>query len=170
MPNYRSVANGYVDSRLSDYDLSVLFKNLRYLRKDAYNDFSLIIEGHVAIETLRTAKAITGGSFKQWLEVNFDNGRGPLADIIREILYYLAGKQSYATVNTAVRINESLMESAAKQRSGTYASGNLTGSSDAFTKYGHLVEDYDLYRLMAGVGPSVVGRILLLIGGEVYYG
>lgn len=169
MPNYRLVANGYVDSALSDNDLNSLFKNLRYLRKDSYDDFEMIISGHVAVETLRIAKAIIGGSFKEWLEVNFNNGRGPLADIIREILYYLAGKQSFTTVVTATRIDENIMEASARQRRGSYSSSSASGHSDLFIKHGHTVQDYDLYRLMAGVGPGVVGRILLLIGGEAYY-
>ena len=170
MPDYRLINNGYVDASLSDQDLNGLFRNLRLLRTDAYNDFELVVKGYVAIETLSAAKRLTGGNFAQFLEMNFDAGRGPLANLIRDIVHYLNGKQGHLTIITGLRMEEHALEASARARSATYQSVSRTGTTEPFLKDGYSVEDYDLYRLAAGIGPAAVGRILLLLGGDNYYG
>jgi hypothetical protein len=170
MPEYRLINNGYVDASLSDQELSVLFRNLRMLRQDAYNDFEIVIKGYVAVETLRVAKRLTGNDFDQFLKLNFDNGNGPLANLVRDIVHYLNGKQGHQTVLTSIRMCEHVLEASARARSATYQATYRHGSSEPFLKDGYSVEDYDLYRLAAGIGPAAVGRIFLLLGGENYYG
>lgn len=169
MPEYRLISNGYVDASLSDQELTSLFKNLRYLRKDSYNDFELVIKGHVAEETLRDVRRLVGSSFEEWLKLNFDGGRGPLASLARDIVHYLNGKQHYSTVVSAVRIAEQTMMATAKTRQATYIPVRRSGTGEPFLKDGYTIQDYDLYRLAAGVGPAVLGRLFLLLGGDAYY-
>lgn len=169
MPEYRLIKNGYVEASLSDQELASLFKNLRLLRTDSYNDFEIVVKGYVAVETLREAKRITGGNFAHFLELNFDGGRGPLASLVRDIVHYLNGKQGHLTVLTAIRMQEHVLEASARARSATYQSGHRPGGNEPFLKDGYRIEDYDLYRLAAGIGPAAVGRILLLLGGENNY-
>lgn len=170
MPDYRLIKNGYVEASLSDQDLSESFRNLRLLRQDSYNDFEIVIKGYVAVETLREAKRLTGNNFAQFLEINFDGGRGPLANLIRDIVHYLNGKQGHQTILTSLRMEEHALEASARARSATYQTRHRPGTTEPFLKDGYRLEDYDLYRLAAGVGPAAVGRILLLLGGENYYG
>ena len=170
MPDYRLIKNGYVDASLSDQELSGLFRNLRLLRTDAYNDFEIVIKGYVAVETLRAAKRLTGNDFAQFLELNFDAGRGPLANLIRDIMHYLNGKQGHQTILTSLRMEEHALEASARARSVVYQVTHRAGTTAPFLKDGYSVEDYDLYRLAAGIGPAAVGRILLLLGGDNYYG
>lgn len=169
MPEYRLISNGYVDAGLSDQELTALFKNLRYLRKDSYNDFELVIKGHVAEETLRDARRLVGSSFEEWLKLNFDGGRGPLASVARDIVHYLNGKQHFSTVVSSIRIAEQIMVSAAKSRQATYTPVRRPGGGEPFLKDGYTIQDYDLYRLAAGIGPANLGRLFLLLGGDSYY-
>lgn len=169
MPDFRLISNGYVDATLSDQELTALFKNLRMLRKDSYNDFELLVKGHVAEETLREIQRLTGGSFAQWLEVNFDHGKGPISGVIRDVMHFLNNKQSHFTVNTSVRQAELSLAAAAKARSAAYSPNRRTGTGESFLRAGYKVEDYDLFRLMGAVGPALVGRLFLLVGGDTYY-
>lgn len=169
MPDYRLIKNGYVDASLSDQDLASLFRNIRLLRTDSYNDFEIVIKGYVAVETLREAKRLTGNNFAQFLELNFAGGRGPLANLVRDIVHYLNGKQGHQTVLTSIRMEEHALEAQARNRSAVYSPAHSPGAGEPFLKEGYRVEDYDLYRLAAGVGPAALGRIFLLLGGENYY-
>ena len=170
MPEYRITPNGYAHAALGDSDLGVIFKNLQCLRNDAYVDFDLIMKGAVTIETLREANFLTGRSFAQFLEVNFDSGKGPLASLVRDIVHYLNGRCGHQTIITSLNIEENKLRSLTKARHGTYTPAIRSGGGEAFLKDQDRVYDNDLYRLMAGVGAGVVGRILLLLGGDSYYG
>lgn len=170
MPDYRLIQNGYVDASLSDQELNGLFRNLRLLRTDSYNDFEVVIKGYVAVETLNAARRLTGNDFGQFLELNFDAGRGPLANVIRDVMHYLNGKQGHQTILTGLRMEEHALESSAPARSAVYQSISRHGTSEPFLKDGYSVEDYDLYRLAAGIGPAAVGRFFLLLGGDINHG
>jgi hypothetical protein len=170
MPEFRRGNNGYVSAHLGDGELDAMFKNLKYLRQDAYQDFELIMKGDVTIETLREVKAMTGTSFAGWMEVNFDNGKGPLAELIRDIIHYLNGRCGHRQLITSLGIQENKLVDANSTRYGTYTPTTRTGGHAAFLQDGDTVYDNDLFRLMAGVGAGVVGRIFLLLGGESYYG
>lgn len=170
MPEFRRGNNGYVSAQLSDGELATMFKNLKHLRQDAYQDFELIMKGDVTIETLREVTALCGTSFAGWMEVNFDNGKGPLSDLVRDIVHYLNGRCGHRQMITSLSIQENKLQDAASTRYGTYTPTVRTGGHAAFLQEGDKVYDNDLYRLMAGVGAGVVGRIFLLLGGENYYG
>lgn len=169
MPEYRLISNGYVDASLSDQELASLFKNLGYLRKDSYNDFELVIRGHVAQETLRDVNRLIGGSFEQWLRANYSNGAGPIASVVKDIIHYLNGKQSFSTVVSAIRILELTMSSTSRSRQATYTPVRRSGNGEPLLRDGYELCDYDLFRLMAGIGPANVGRLFLLLGGDAYY-
>lgn len=169
MPDFRMAANGYVNANLSDGDLTALFRNLRLLRTDSYNDFEIVIKGYVAIETLRDVNLITGGNFAKFLEVNFDNGRGPMAVLAKDILHYLNGKQGVLSLLSSIRIQEHTLEAAARRREATYSPIHRSGSALPFIEKDYRLEDYDLYRLAAGIGPAALGRLFLLLGGENNY-
>lgn len=169
MPDYRLIKNGCVDASLSDQDLAALFRNLRLLRTDSYNDFEIVVKGYVAVETLREVKRLTGNNFPQFLEANYDSGRGALAGLVRDILHYLNGKQGQNSVLTSLRMHEHMLEAAGRSRAAAYTPTVRPGSGVSMLNKGYVVEDYDLYRLTAGIGPAAVGRIFLLLGGETYY-
>ena len=170
MPDFRLVNNGYANAALGDGDLTSIFKNLKNLRTDAYVDFELVAKGHVAIETIRDVNQLTGGSFKDFLAMNFDSGKGPLADLVRDVVHFLNGRCGHTTVTTAVHIHENKLRSVARERKGNYSPSVRTGGGgESFLQDGYNVYDYDLYRLLAGVGPAYVGRMFLLLGGDTYY-
>ena len=169
MPDFRMAQNGYVNAALTDGDLQLLFRNLRLLRTDSYNDFEIVIKGYVAIETLRDVNLITGGSFAKFLEANFDSGRGPISTLAKDILHYLNGKQGVLSLLSAIRVQEHTLEAAAKRRQATYGPIHRSGTGLPFIEKDYRLEDYDLYRLAAGIGPAVLGRLFLLLGGENNY-
>lgn len=169
MPEYRLISNGYVDASLSDQDLVSLFKNLGYLRKDSYNDFELVIKGHVAQETLRDVNRLIGGSFEQWMRANYSNGAGPIAGVVKDIIHYLNGKQNFSTVVSAIRILELTVPTSNKSRQASYTPVRRSGSGEPLLSNGYELCDYDLYRLAAGIGPANLGRLFLLLGGDAYY-
>lgn len=169
MPEYRLVKNGYVPSDISDGELGSLFRNLKALKTDAYNDFTLVIKGYVAIETLSNVKRLVGPSFHDFLEVNFGNGRGPLANLVRDVVHFLNGRCGYFSIFTAIQIAENNLSSGLRRRSGNYTPSISSGKHEDFLKEGDVVMDYDFYRLMAALGPATLGRLVLLIGGEDYY-
>jgi hypothetical protein len=170
MPDFRLASNGYVNAALSDGDLASLFRNLRLLRIDSYNDFEIVMKGYVAIETLRDVNLITGGNFAKFLEANYDSGRGPMAVLAKDILHYLNGKVGVQSLLSQIRIQEHTLQAAAKRRAATYGPIHRAGSSVPFIEKGYRLDDYDLYRLAAGIGPAALGRLFLLLGGENYYG
>lgn len=169
MPSFRQVANGYVPDTLSDAELTATLKNLNLLRKDAYSDFTLVLEGHVAVETLHAVTKLVGPSFRAFLEANYDSGRGPLANLIKDIAHYLNGRVGHQNIVTHLRVEERKLYSASRARAATYAPTRTAGNALPLLEDGYVVHDYDLYRLMAGLSPANVGRLLMLIGGESYY-
>lgn len=169
MPNYQTTENGFVSSTLTEQEIANLFKNLNLLRKDAYANFELVVDGHVTIETLRIAKQLTGGSFKEFLEVNYDHGRGSLANLIKNILHFLNGKVGSGSVTALLKVEELKMSGPNRNRSPIYTPTQRTGNSLPMLEDGYVVNDYDLYRLMSGISPANVGRFFQLFGGESYY-
>ncbi len=169
MPDYRLAPNGYVNALLTDADLAALFRNLRLLRIDSYNDFEIVIKGYVAVETLRDVNLLTGGDFAAFLEANYDAGRGPMAVLAKDILHYLNGKLGVLSLLSAIRVQEHTLQAEAKRRSASYSALHRSGSGLPFIEKGYSLMDYDLYRLAAGLGPAALGRLFLLLGGENYY-
>lgn len=169
MPNFRPTPNGFVHDALSDGDLVGIFKNLSLLKKDSYNDFEAVIRGHVTLETLRDSTRLVGPSFRQFMEANYDSGRGPLAGLVKDIAHYLNGRIGHQGVLTSIRVEERKLLAAARQRSASYTPTRTSGASLPLLEDGYVVHDYDLYRLIGGISPANVGRIMLLLGGETYY-
>ena len=171
MPEYRLVANGYAVSTLNDADLQSIFRNLKALKTDAFNEFALVMKGHVAEEVLREVKLLTGGSFRDWLHVNFGGGSGHLADLVRDIVHYLNGRIGHAQLLTSISVQENKLKTIYRSRNGVYTPMVRPGGGELLLKEkSDEVYDYDLFRLMAGITPAGVGRIFLLLGGENYYG
>lgn len=169
MPNYRVAPHGFVSAELSDGEMASIFKNLSLLRKDAYSDFSLVIGGHVAVETLREANLLIGGSFRLFMEANYDGGTGPLANLVKDVVHYLNGRIGHQSIITSLKIEEQKLQSANRIRSALYTPSKRTSISLPLLEDGYIVHDFDLYRLMAGISPANVGRFLQLLGGEAYY-
>ena len=169
MPSFRQVPNGFVHDALSDGDLVVIFKNLALLRKDSYNDFEMVVRGYVTIETLRDASRLIGPSFRQFMEANYDGGRGPLAGLVKDIAHYLNGRIGDKGLISSIRVEERKLLASARLRSATYTPTRGSGSSMPLLEDGYVVHDYDFYRLMGGISPANVGRIMLLLGGDSYY-
>lgn len=170
MPEFRLVSNGYANAAIGDGEMGAIFKNLLCLKTDSFVDFELLAKGHVAIETIREVNRLTGGSFKEFLEVNFDSGKGPISALVRDIVHYLNGRCGHQTVMTSISIQENKLKNFNRSRYGTYSPTIRTGTPEPFLASGDMVYDYDLYRLMSGIGAGHVGRILLLLGGDAYYG
>lgn len=169
MPNYRIAPHGMVNAELTDVELSNIFKNLNLLRKDAYSDFELVIGGHVGIETLRAGGQLIGGSFREFMEANYDSGKGPLANLVKDIVHFLNGRIGHQSIVTSIKIEEQKLQSANRVRSAIYSPSKRTGSSLPLLEDGYVVHDFDFYNLMAGISPANVGRFLQLLGGESYY-
>lgn len=170
MPEYRLVGNGYVAANLGDQDLPSILRNLKALRNDAYVDFSLVEKGHVAVETIREVKRLTGNSFRDWLAANYGGGNGPISGLVRDIVHYLNNRIGHAQLITSISVQENRLKQLLRSRNGVYTPTTRTINGDDFLQKGDEVFDYDLYRLMAGIAPANVGRIFLLLGGESYYG
>lgn len=165
MPDFRLVANGYVASSVDDGTLGSVCRGLEAIRKDALVDFALIFKGYTATDILRYANTLTGRAFDEFLKANFDNGRGPLSSLIRCAVHFLNGQCGHQSVLTAISIEEN------KLKSDHYIDSPKTrpGCAESLLKEGYTLSDYDLYRLMAGIGPTNVGRFMLLVGGREYY-
>jgi hypothetical protein len=169
MSDYRLVKNGYVPADISDSELAGLFRNLKALKTDAYADFVLVIKGHVAVETLQAVKRLVGHSFHDFLEVNFGGGRGPLAGLARDVVHFLNNRVGYLSVLTSIQEQENRLTALTRRRSAVYTPSISAGRNEVFLKDGDTVLDYDLYRLMAALGPATTGRLMLLLGGAEYY-
>lgn len=169
MPSYRIAPHGFINAELSDAEAASIFKNLSLLRKDAYSDFELVIGGHVAIETMREAGRLIGGSFRLFMEANYDGGAGPLANLVKDIVHYLNGRIGHHSITTCIKIEEQKLQSLNRNRSAVYTPSTRMGNALPLLEDGYVVHDYDFYRLMAGISPANVGRFLQLLGGEGYY-
>lgn len=169
MLKYRAVSRGFINADLNETEVSNAFKNLNLLRKDAYNDFELVVGGHVSIETMRISNLLTSGSFRQFMEANYDSGKGPLSGLIKDIAHYLNGKVGHRAITTSINIEEQKIRSQTRIRSATYSPSKTSGSSLPLLEDGYIIHDFDLYRLMAGISPANVGRFFQLFGGETFY-
>lgn len=170
MVKYRHFGNGFVHADLSDAEVDTIFKNFALMRRDGILDFNLCISGDLSIEAMREAKRLTGGSFRQFMEVNYDNGGAPLAGIIKDVVHYINGKIACIPLVTCINFEENKAKAAIKNRLAMYSpsirqSGNLSLLED-----GYVVHDMDVYHLLAGLGPAHFIRFLQLIGGGSYYG
>ena len=143
MPNYRLVSNGYVADDISDAELNTLFTSIGYLRRDAYVDFALVVKGHVAVETLKIAKRLVGASFHDFLEANFNGGRGPMAPVVRSLIHFLNNKVGYFTVLTEIQVMENKLHADTLQREGVYTPTFTAGANEVFLRSGETVIDYD---------------------------
>lgn len=170
MPNFRQAPNGYVSDELSDAELTGAFRNLNLLRKDAANDFSLLIDGSMAIEALHEAGRLIGPSFRRFMEANYDSGRGRLAGLVKDIAHYLNGRIGHHSLLTSIRVEElKLQNNANRVRTATYSPTHVASSALPLLEDGYVVHDKDLYRLAAGISPANVVRIVMLLGGDSYY-
>jgi hypothetical protein len=159
--------NGFFFDQVNDAEMATIFKNLAALRRDSLVDFNMVLKGHVPVEIIRLVRRLTGDTFSQWLRANAD---GPLAGLVRDILNYLNGKIGHLSINTSISIHEERMKNLSHYHDAVYTPTGREGSSlDPLLKNGLKLFDFDLYRLLAGIGPIAVGRIFLLHGGESYY-
>lgn len=94
MANYRQFGNGFVSDSLSDTELDNIFKNFALMRQDGVLDFSLVIGGDLSVETMREAKRLMGGSFRQFMEANYNGGSGSLATLVKDVVHFINGKLS----------------------------------------------------------------------------
>ena len=167
MTAFRMGPNGYFNDQVSDAETPTVFRNLAALRRDSMQDFTVVMEGHMPIEVIRLARRLTGDNFAQWMRVNAD---GPLRELVRTILNFLNGKLGHLSVNTAISMHEERMKNMSHFHDAVYVPTNRDGSSlDVLLRQGLKLFDFDLYRLLEGIGPVQVGRIFLLLGGETYY-
>lgn len=169
MPNYRVAPNGFINAALSDEEANALFKNLNLLRKDVYTDLSLTTKNHVSLETIRIAMQLTGGSFRQFMEANYNQGSGSLANLIKDIAHYLNGRLGHQSILTAIKNEEAKLQNFNRTKSALYTPTRRASNALPLLEDGYIVHDYDLFRLMAGIAPANVGRFLQLFGGESYY-
>lgn len=169
MATFKLGVNGYVNSQISEAELGAILKNLQLLRRDSYVNFAVVADGRLAIEAIRCARRLTGDSFREWMRVNAD---GPLRSLVRDILNYVNGKVGHLTMNSSITMHEEILRNNAhRQVEALYVPTDREGSAiDTHLKNGRSLYDFDLYRLMAGLGPINVVRIFLLLGGAVYYG
>lgn len=169
MPNFRLVPNGFIAQDIGDVEADGIFRNLNLLRKDAYSDFEQVIKGHVTLETLRIAHRLTGGSFRSFLEANYDGGNGPLTNLVKDLAHYLNGRVGHHAIITSILNEEKKLQSLNRSSSALYRPTNRPMNALPLLEDGYIVHDYDLYRLMAGISPANVGRFFQLLGGETYY-
>jgi len=170
MANYRQFGNGFVSDQLSDTDLDNIFKNFALMRRDGVLDFALVIEGDLSIETMREAKRLMGGSFRQFMEANYYGGSGPLSTLVKDVVHFLNGKISAVPLVTCINFEENKAKAAVKNRAATYSPQKRTSGNLSLLEDGYVVHDMDLFNLMAGIGPAQVIRFLQLFGGGSYYG
>jgi hypothetical protein len=169
MAKFKLGVNGYVTDQSSEAELTAIFRNLALLRRDSCVDFSVVADGRMAIETLRCARRLTGNNFREWMRVNAD---GPLKVLIRDLLNYINGKVGHLTMNSSITMHEEMLRNNAhRQNEALYVPSDREGSAiDIHLKNGRNLFDFDLYRLMSGMGAVNVARIFLLLGGASYYG
>lgn len=167
MTSFRMGTNGFFDDQVSDAEATGLFRNLVALRRDAYVDFNVLLKGYTAIEIIRIVRRLTGDNFADWMRVNAD---GPLSGLVRDLLNYLNGKIGHMSVRTSITMHEERLRNTNHHHDAVYTTTNTGGSSiDKLLRDGCYLYHFDLYRLLAGLGPLDVGRVFLLLGGGTYY-
>lgn len=160
-------ANGFFNDQVSDAEMVTICKNLQMLRRDSLVDYTTVLQGHVAIEIIRLVRRLTGDDFAQWMRVNAD---GPLAGLVRDTLNYINGKIGHLSMKTSVTMHEERLRNVNREHLATYTPLGREGSSlDPMLKNGLSLFNFDLYRLLSGIGPVEVGRMFLLLGGDTYY-
>lgn len=169
MPNYRHIANGLVDDSLSDAQLTEIFRNFNLLRQDAYSNFDLMLSSHVAIETLIAVNTLSGGDFQAFLEANYNGGNGRLANLIKDIGHYVNGVIGHQSLITSINVEERKLKAANRSAPPSLSPSRNPPGHLSLLDDGHVITNFDLYRLMAGITPANVGRIFQLLGGESYY-
>lgn len=167
MPNYRQIRNGFVSLNVGEADLAVVMRNLKSYVRSAQAEFSIKINPLSIRDAIKQIRLLTGGEFKSFLMANYNNGLGPQAGMVREIVYYLRNKVSHRSVSTQLLIEEGKVSSynSDPKRWEMKPAHIQTMSTQNLLELDKITE-FDFYRLVAGTSPEIVARIFLTFAGE----
>ena len=167
MPNYRQIRNGFISLNVGEADLAVVMRNLKSYVRSAQADFKVKIHPLSIRDAIKQIRLLTGSDFKSFLMANYNNGVGPQAGMVREIVYYLRNKVSHRSVSTQLLIEEGKVTSYNSDPKRWEAKPvNIQTMTTQNILELDKVTEYDFYRLVAGTSPEIVSRIFLTIAGE----
>ncbi len=166
MANFRQVKNGFVNYDVGDGDLMTIMRNLKQFIWSGYSDYNIRLNPLIITDILKQTRLLVGQDFRAFLMANYNRGIGTQAGLVREVVNYLSGQVGYRSVNTAIVIEENKIKSYDKFENW----GAKTISANHMDTVGlsqlDKVNDYDFYRLCAGLSPELLARMFLVIGGE----
>jgi hypothetical protein len=166
MSSYRQVRNGFVNLGLGDGDLALINRNLKsYLRTS--HDFKVKKDPQVIADVIKQIRLITGDDFKGFLLANYNNGLGPMAGMVRDIVLYLNGKVSPRSVITSIRIEANKVINYNDPRTTWESKPLVINRLDTETNSKLMkITDYDLYYFIAGLSVEKVATLFLALSGE----
>lgn len=164
MPEFRRVANGYINNSLEDKEIGELFTQLKYINKQMTSDFEYALKGFGAVETIPVIRKLVGTSFKEFIEANYNSGHSTLSHLVRNIVSYLNGVAGYQNVTTLISVEKARFDYDDEDE--TY--NNINYVTGSLYKDGESLTDFDLYRLIAGIGLGQAVKFFLLLGGKSF--
>lgn len=160
MSSLKRVANGYVSGILEPVEIEDLFNELKHVNKRLVSDFDFLVKGFGAVEAVPILRKLAGSDFKAFVEGNYNNGTSTLSHLFKAVVCYLNGKIAYQSVHSLVSIEQARFESDEEVFT------PVASINEPLFKDGERVEDFDLYRLIAGIGLIRTVQLFLLLGGR----
>lgn len=170
MLNLSRVDNGYISSRAEDIEFVNGIRRLKLTARALDEDLSPEARVDLTQEILSVANLFIGNSFKLWVVGNYDDGRGPLSNLMLNLLKALNNKIGATNLISMIAVEESRLSCFLPDNRDI----KLPNQIKPISKVKLLQEDEtlvndDLYRLISMIGPINLGRILLLLDGGKHY-
>lgn len=162
MSELKRVANGYVSAKLEPAEIEDLFNELKHINKRLVEDFEFLVKGFGANEAVPVIRKIVGDDFKLFVEENYNKGASTLSHLFKGVVGYLNGKIAYQSIHSLISIEQSRFET--YEADDVYAP--VAHINEPLFKDGESIEDFDLYRLIAGIGLVRAVQLFLLLGGK----
>lgn len=166
MVNFRQVKNGFINYELGDGDFVTIRRNLKQFIHSGYQDYHIRLNPLIIKDILKQTRLLVGSDFRAFLMANYNRGIGPQAALVREIVNFLSGDLGHRSVSTAITIEENKIKS--YDKFDNWESKTISANHMDATGLANLdkINDFDFYRLCAGLSPELVARMFLVIGGE----
>lgn len=171
MSKYSKTVYGYVLASVAREDVLRQFKILRLIKRTIDVDLDPITKASVAKDVMDVSKVLVGGSFREFVIANYDNGRGPLSNVMKAVVQYLNGQLGFRNLLSMITVEENKL--------GFFTPDNREGEAPLEIKpstgiplleQGQVLNDDSLFKLMEGISPIHYARILLLLAGGDNHG
>lgn len=168
MNNFRPALFGVISNIDGEalIDCNSYFKS--YIRSS--QDHAYLTSPDAIKSIIGRIKMLTGRNFTEFMIINYENGIGKRAELVRNFSHFLEGKISTRGLISSVKMEElfcaGMIDTERSYETKIIANiqpENVNKVKSAFTEKG-------FYHILTAMGPVLFCRLMLTFSGEVYDG